>query len=159
LSQLDLAEDLSAEKVPGDHPRQSVETHDLRVPHAHHVERAGMLGVGIERVERLLADYASVLDSVTRTHGESVAANGPRELEVAFGIARVCRDRATCVLFCILVQCLPPVFARVELTAVDGSPRGSHEPVVAVRIRDGLTVCQAARGQAHGNQHRNHLHA
>ena len=49
-----FAEHLAAKEILGDHARQAVEPHHLGVPHAHHVQRAGVLRIDLERVERLV---------------------------------------------------------------------------------------------------------
>ena len=104
LSQLASPNTLPAEEILGDHAREAVETHDLGVPHAHHVQRARMLRVQLQRVERLLADLAGVLDLVARAHGERVPPDRARQLEMSLGVVRICRDRAPRVLFCASVQ-------------------------------------------------------
>ena len=60
-----FVEDFSAEQVLRDHAREAVQSHDLGVPLAHDVQRAGVLGIRTWRSERFVAHDRRVLHPVT----------------------------------------------------------------------------------------------
>ena len=57
-------------------------------------------GFELERLERLLAHLARVLDPSRVPMRQRVASDRARQLEMSLGVVRICRDGAPRVLFC-----------------------------------------------------------
>ena len=62
----------------------------------------GCFGFDFSASSACCSDLARVFDSVARAHRERVASDRARQLKVALGVVRVCRDGAPRVLFRVL---------------------------------------------------------
>src|SRR5690348_15863428 len=100
-------EDLSDEEVPGDHSGETIEAHDLGVPHPQYVQAACVLRIDLQTFERLIADGGSVLHATARALSERCSTECTSEAEMHFRIISVCFNGTSRILLAALEVFVP----------------------------------------------------